>query len=75
MAQLGHRRWDTASNLMPVYQCLFFSAGVTEYLENLKCESHGAGLASLMAKISEGEWDAAGFWSGHQLIHTLSRPG
>jgi hypothetical protein len=40
---------------MAVYQCLFFSAGVIEYWENLECESHGAGLASLAAKISEGD--------------------
>ena len=60
---------------MPVYQCLFFSAGVIEYLENLKCESHGAGLASLTVKISEGEWETAELWSGDQLIHTVSRPG
>jgi len=60
---------------MAVYQCLFFSAGVIEYLENLECESHGAGLASLTAKISEGECETAELWSGDQLIHTVSRPG
>ena len=59
---------------MAVYQCLFFSAGVIEYLENLECESDGAGVALLAAKISEGEWDTAELWSGERLIRRLSRP-
>lgn len=59
---------------MAAYQCLFFSAGVIEYFENLECESDGAGQAALAAKISEGEWDAAELWSGDHLIHRLSRP-
>jgi hypothetical protein len=58
---------------MAVYQCLCFSAGVIDYWENLECESDEAGLASLTAKISEGEWDAVELWNGERLIHRLSR--
>jgi len=59
---------------MAVYQCLFFSAGVIEYWENLACEFDEAGLASLTAQMSEGEWDAVELWSGDRLIHRLSQP-
>ena len=37
-------------------------------MENLEYESDEAGLASLTAMISEGEWDAAELWNGERLI-------
>ena len=63
----------TASDMMAVYQCLFFCTGVIQYWDNLEYESDEAGLASLTAMISEGEWDAAELWNGERLIRRLSR--
>ena len=53
----------TASDMMAIYQCLFFCTGVI----------HEAGLASLTAMISEGEWDAAELWNGERLIQRICR--
>ena len=63
----------TASDMMAIYQCLFFCTGVIQYWENLEYESDEAGLASLTAMISEGEWDAAELWNGERLIHRIGR--
>jgi len=60
--------------MMAVYQCLFFCTGAIQYWENLEYESDEAGLASLTAMISEGEWDAAELWNGERLIRRLLRP-
>ena len=60
---------------MPIYECLFFSRGRVDYLENLECDNEASLRPLFQQLLTWKEWDAAEAWKHDRLVCQVIRFG
>jgi hypothetical protein len=58
---------------MPTYECLFFSHGRVDYVENLECDNEASLRLLFQQLLSKKEWDAAEAWRHEKLVCRVIR--